>query len=268
MTEEVVASNLGAIITIAGVCLAGIGGAILVAGRILWTALMRQIDLRTLAMDAEITSLKALVCRHGGGANRPCDGLVLQIETVPIGHASHESKRHPQTTGTGGTKTFLHGGGEIAGACIFLVVSLFVLGCSSRPLLSGVGASIGTDPLISPIDQLGHIGAMFTCTGAIVAGLGLVVRIVAMFGFLAGPVGAILSVIAPFLSIASWLGIAAIIVGVSFHLVAVHPWIALCAVVAALLARYLTLHPRLGGRFLAWLETKAKKITAKRVMRP
>ena len=95
MAEEVVTSNIGSIIALVSLCVVGIGGAIAVAGRLLWTALMKQIDLRTQAMSDEIASLKLMTCKHGGGENRPCDSLVIGIETQPIMN-DNERSQYPE----------------------------------------------------------------------------------------------------------------------------------------------------------------------------
>jgi hypothetical protein len=95
MAEEVVASNFGSIVTIVSLCLVGIGGAIAVAGKMLWNALMKQIDLRTEAMSAEIASLKLMSCKHGGGEKRPCDSLVIGFEMQEVMN-DNEKSHYPE----------------------------------------------------------------------------------------------------------------------------------------------------------------------------
>lgn len=137
------------------------------------------------------------------------------------------------------------------------VLLIYFLTACARGDLPPVPAPLPSPP---PVDDLAAIAHQFVFWGAILAGLGLVFRIVSWFGVVPGIAGTLIKIITPFVGLSAWVGIASVVVGSGIHVVAKYPWTAAIILMLTFVARYLCLHPKLGGRLVDWVENHAKNL--------
>jgi hypothetical protein len=127
-------------------------------------------------------------------------------------------------------------------------------------LLSGCDwcrGSVPAAPTPTP-SPLRDLAGTLTWGGGIIASLAVVLRVVAALGLVAGPIGGILAIAAPILSLAGWAGVAGLGAGLALTWIADHPAVVVLAIVAAALARWAWRSPGLRRRVARLAQPKPK----------